>query len=244
MQLISQPFLLTGAKNIRELGGYHTETGAVTKTHSLLRGDALHVLTDEDCHFLYNYGVSTIIDLRSMEELEQAPDRLPALYRDIVQVHIPIQDHVRAVRYSGEFPPSMWELYCWLLDDSGESFLAVFETILRCEAGAVLFHCSGGKDRTGMVAMLLLALAGVDEETIVGDYAISETAMKEVFPIQTAQMEARGLVVPPYIMQSPPDNMVRALSHLVRKYGSAEGYLLQLGFTKEQVARIKSKLVD
>jgi protein-tyrosine phosphatase len=66
----------------------------------------------------------------------------------------------------------------------------------------ILFHCTGGKDRTGMVAMLLLKLAGVDNETVIGDYAVTEENMKDIFPLQAAEMESRGLIVPPYILKS------------------------------------------
>ncbi len=243
MQIISKPLPLFGAKNIRDLGGYQTESGFVTKTHSLLRGDALHNLTDEDCRLLYDYGVRCVIDLRSFDEITREPDRLPVLYNRIEYVHISVQDHLRANRYSEEFPPSMWQLYCWLLDDSKAEFRTIFETILRFPESCVLFHCSGGKDRTGMTAMLLLKLAGVDDETIIQDYAYSEKAMADLFPIQVAQMEARGLVVPPYVMQSPPENMVKALEHLYSGYHTVEDYLRQIGLFDEQIKEVRNKLI-
>lgn len=243
MQKISKPLPLSGAKNIRDLGGYRTESGLITKSHSFLRGDALHNLSDEDCRLLYDYGVRCVIDLRSFDEIARESDRLPLLYKETGYVHIPIQDHIRSNRYSEEFPPSMWELYCWLLDDSRAEFYSVFDTMVKYPDSCVLFHCSGGKDRTGMTAMLLLKLAGVDDATIIGDYAYSEKAMADIFPLQAAQMEARGLVVPPYVMQSPPENMERALNHLYSVYHSAEDYLKLIGVSKEQVEIIKKKLI-
>ncbi len=242
MQQLSQPLPLMGAKNVRELGGYRTQSGAITKTHSLLRADALHNLTDEECRILYDYGVRCVIDLRSSDERAKAADRLPVLYPDIEYLPVALQDPVRIRRYEAEFPPSMWELYCWFLDDSAKEFKTVFETIIRHPNDCVLFHCSGGKDRTGMVAMLLHKLAGVDDETIIADYALTESLMTEVFVVQTAEMQARGLVVPPYIMQSPPENMVKALAYLKAQYGTAEDYLLSIGLSKEQIGLLK-KLV-
>lgn len=244
MQNISKPLPLSGAKNIRDLGGYQTETGLITKTHAFLRGDALHNLTDEDCRLLYDYGVRCVIDLRSDDEILREPDRLPIIYKQIKYKHIPIQDPVRANRYSTEFPPSMWQLYCWLLDDSQAEFRTVLETMAEFPDSVVLFHCSGGKDRTGMTAMLLLKLVGVDEDTIIEDYAYSEKAMADLFPIQVIQMEARGLVVPPYVMQSPPENMVKALEHLSSVYNTAEEYLKRIGLFDSQILKVQKKLID
>lgn len=243
MQKIAKPIELTGAKNVRDLGGYKTLEGKTTKYHSLLRGDALHVLTDEDCKKLYDYGVRCVIDLRSANEVEREPDRLPEVYTDIEYLNVPIQDYVRGKRYLEEFPPSMWQLYRWMLDDSKEGFHTIFKTIAKYQEASVLFHCSGGKDRTGTVAMLLLKLAGVDDETIIGDYLVTQEYMKEVFVRQTKDLEARGFIVPQYIMESPPENMEKTLQYLQEEYHTIAGYFKELGFDQEEIDSIRRKLV-
>lgn len=242
MLRISQPLALFGAKNVRDLGGYPTGASLVTKKQAFLRGDALHNLTGEDCRQLFDYGVRCVIDLRSAEEIGRAPDRLSVKYPEIEYVHIPIQDHIHGARYTEDFPPSMWQLYGWILDDSGDKLRAVFETMARLPNDCVLFHCTGGKDRTGIVAMLLLELAGVEDALIIEDYAVTAENMKDIFPLQTAQLEAMGLTVPPHVMESPPENMVYALEHLRSRYGSAEKYLLRIGLSEEQIACIREKL--
>ncbi|SHJ79704.1 protein-tyrosine phosphatase [Anaerocolumna jejuensis DSM 15929] len=244
MQKISIPLPLTGAKNVRDLGGYRTEDGKVTKSHSLLRADALNNLTEEDCRMLYEYGVRCIIDLRSLEESEREPDKLPGIYKDIEYLHVPIQDHVRASRYSEEFPPSMWQLYRWLLDDSKESFSRIFKTIGKYNDSCVLFHCSGGKDRTGTIAMLLLKLAGVEDGTVIADYAATQEYMKEIFPCQVADLTARGLVVPHYVMESPPENMRLTLEYLYENYQSAGKYFKSIGLSDEEIEKLKKKLIE
>ena len=243
MQKISQPFLLVGAKNVRELGGYRSAGGEVTQPHRFLRGDELQNLTDTDCRVLYDYGVRQVIDLRSRGEVERGSDRLPMLYPDVAWLNVPMTDHVRGNRYSSEFPPSMWQLYRWLLDDSGDDFRTVFRTMLGAGGHCVLFHCVGGKDRTGVVSMLLLKLAGVDDDTVAGDYALTEHAMKDIFPIQKAEMESRGLAVPDYILKSPPDNMTRTLAYLRATYGSAEGYMRRIGLTQAEIDALRRRLL-
>lgn len=234
---------LVGAKNIRDLGGYRTRFGGWTRQRAFLRGDSLGYLTAEDCRILYEYGVRCVIDLRSKEEISRTPDVLQRAYPQIESISVPIQDHVRGNRYSTEFPPSMWELYCWLLDDGGDSFYEVFEAALRHLHDCVLFHCTGGKDRTGVVAVLLLALAGVNETDIVADYAVTEDLMKEIFPLQVVEMESMGLVVPPYVMQSPPENMTRALAYMRKNYGTAERYLRHIGCSEKEIEGLRHKLV-
>lgn len=244
MQHISQPMALTGTRNTRELGGYRTKSGLLIKPHSLLRSDALDRLTAEDARLLSDYGVGCIIDLRFPEDVRRQPDRLELFDRPAEYAAISLQEPVRKKRYAGEFPPSMWELYCWMLDDSQEQFRQVFETIARFPGRCILFHCSGGKDRTGMVAMLLLKLAGVDDETVIGDYALTETVMKELFVLQTGELESRGLVVPPHIMRSPPENMEKALRYLAGHYGTAAEYLSHIGVKEDSVRKIRDKMLS
>lgn len=243
MQNIIQPLGLSGTCNTRELGGYRTESGLLTATHQLLRSDALHTITQEDGQFLRDYNVRCIIDLRSGDESDRAPDQLGSVGRSAEYVHIPLQDPVKRKRYPGEFPPSMWELYQWMLDDSQTEFRAIFKTISRFPDSCVLFHCTGGKDRTGLLAMLLLKFAGVDDRTVVEDYALTERVMKRLFALQTQELEGRGLTVPPYIMQSPPENMERTLRYLAGQYGTARDYMAHIGVEKPTVDLLRGKIL-
>lgn len=243
MQNFSQPMALKGTGNTREVGGYRTVSGLLLKRHSLLRSDALHGITREDGKFLWDYGVRCVIDLRFAEETERFPDRLERIGPSVRYVCVSLQEPVRQKRYRGEFPPSMWELYCWMLDDSQAEFREVFETIAAYPDRCILFHCTGGKDRTGMVAMLLLKLAGVDDATVVGDYALTETAMKDRFALQTKDLESRGFFVPQYIMQSPPDNMEKALRHLSESYGTAADYLSHIGLKASTLRKLRNKML-
>lgn len=244
MQQISQPFPLAGTRNTRELGGYRNRSGILLKNHSILRSDALHKMTAEDARFLSEYGVRCVIDLRFPEERRRFPDRMELFAPDVQYAPVSLQDPVRKKRYTEEFPPSMWELYCWMLDDSQEEFREIMETIAFHSRDAVLFHCTGGKDRTGMVAMLLLGLAGVDEQTIIQDYALTEAVMKDLFVLQTKELESRGFTVPQYIMQSPPSNMEKALHHLSQQYGTAADYLAKIGLNRNTIQALRKKLLD
>ncbi len=242
MQQLSQPFALTGTRNTRELGGYRTRSGLVLKTHSILRSDALHNLSQEDADRLSEYGLRCVIDLRFPDEIERFPDRIGLFNPAVRYETYSLQDPVKRTKYTAEFPPSMWELYCWMLDESQAEFRAILETIAAFPDRCVLFHCTGGKDRTGMVTMLLLLLAGVDEETVIADYALTETVMKELFVQQTEELESRGFTVPAYIMQSPPSNMEKTIRHLKRDYGSAVDYMAKIGLNQTTIKVLKEKL--
>lgn len=242
MQQLSQPFALTGTRNTRELGGYRTRSGLVLKTHSILRSDALHNITREDARRLSEYGVRCVIDLRFPDEIERFPDRIDFFDPAVRYEAYSLQDPVKRTKYTEEFPPSMWEMYCWMLDESQAEFRAIFETIAAFPDHCVLFHCTGGKDRTGMVAMLLLLLAGVDEETVIADYALTETVMKDLFVQQTMELESRGFTVPAYIMQSPPSNMEKTILRLKQGFGSAADYMAGIGLKQRDIKTLREKL--
>ena len=242
MQQLSQPFTLAGTRNTRELGGYRTSSGLLLKKHSFLRSDALHEITPEVARLLSEHGVRCVIDLRFPEEIKRLPDRVELFNPNVLYRPVSLQSPVREKKYTEEFPPSMWELYCWMLDESQAEFREIFETIAAFPYQCVLFHCTGGKDRTGMVAMLLLKLAGVDDETVIGDYALTETVMKDLFVLQTKDLESRGFTVPPYIMQSPPSNMEKTLRHLRENYGTAADYLAHIGLHQDTVRKLQEKL--
>ncbi len=91
--------------------------------------------------------------------------------------------------------------------------------------------------------MLLLKLAGVDDATIIGDYAVTQEYMKEVFPRQVADLEARGLIVPYYVMESPPENMEKTLQYLEEKYNTIEEYFQAVGFNEDEIAVLRAKLI-
>ena len=150
------------AYNVRELGGYAARGGSVTKYHQFLRTDNLTDITEEDKNFLLAYGLQAVIDLRGREETLIYPN--PFREHPMVSyINLPfITDSVldmRAVKEKG-FQPA--EFYINLVEYK-EMVARLFRFILEHVDGCVLFHCQAGKDRTGILAMLLLGICDVSK---------------------------------------------------------------------------------
>lgn len=228
---------LVGTLNTRDLGGYPCKNG-VTRWRVFLRSDSPHSMTPADTDTLLRYGVKNAVDLRSDGEKQILPSVLtPAC--GFRSYHISLSDQLYSADYEGDTPGSMAGLYISLLDNAGPDLLRIFR-ILAKAGGGTLFHCAVGKDRTGVVAMLLLGLVGVDEADIVADYVVSDIHMREVFDkhlLANPDMEN-------FRLKSLPKSMWRALDHLREGYGSAEGYLAGIGFSREEMAAIRGKFVE
>lgn len=155
----------------------------------------------------------------------------------------PLLDQINSNGFKGEFPKSMSELYIGLLENNKAEFLQIFRIMSRYPKRCVAFHCIAGKDRTGVTAMLLLHLAGVDEETIARDYAASQQYMGKVFIHQKEQMGLFQTEIPKYVLDSDPKEMKKILNFLEETYQSAENYLMLLGLSRDEIQILKEKLL-
>lgn len=225
---------MENAYNVRELGGYATKKGSVTIHHQFLRSENLTDITEEDKMFLIEYGLSGIIDLRSREEALIYPN--PFRGNNAVKyINCPlITDGIldlRAVKEVG-FDPG--EFYVKLVEYK-EMLYKIFHFILDNIDGCLLFHCQAGKDRTGVLAMILMGLAGVSKEDIVANYEVTHTYLKENVKLRLED----GLEELEF---SKPQWIEKAYDHIIEHYGSFKVYLMAVGLTKKEIKRIKGKL--
>ncbi len=228
---------LAGALNVRELGGYVNRDGIRLKEHRVLRGGDLSNLTKEDIEQLKSYGVHTCIDLRIAKEKEMGHP-----FEKDVQLRyyaIPIAGKVEL----NNPEEMMYQLYQNILDEHMAELCREFQIIAAAE-DAVIFHCTAGKDRTGVTAMLLLDLCNVCEEQIIADYIVSEINNREQIKRQKKQLEESGMRgVPEEIFGSKSETMKKTLAYLVQRYGGAVDYLQKIGITEEEIAAIRGKLL-
>lgn len=188
--------ILTGAPNARDLGGIETMDGRRIKPNRLIRSGMLARLTDEDIEYLKSAGLKTIVDFRTSAERVQKPDRVidgaeyivcpmledktDGITRDKPESEDEeAQRTLKMARRLMEHDPDgvrqMRSLYPILvtLDHSLEHYRRFFEILLKHEDGALLYHCTMGKDRVGTATALLLTALGVPREGIVADYMIT-----------------------------------------------------------------------
>jgi protein-tyrosine phosphatase len=239
MSCASRKLPLEGAWNVRDLGGYRTATAGITRRNTYLRGDSLANLSDADVRLLTSLGVQTVIDLREPIEASAQPSRLLGVRS--VKVHqVPLFAELRPL--GGKFPTELGVLYVLCLEQGSGALRRTFELLAAAE-GAVLFHCAVGKDRTGIVAALLLELVGVPRPAILEDYMASEANLKSMVGTWIAQYEedpATGYH--PDLLHCLPQNMERLLDFLAGQYGGAEAYLRQAGVSEAALQTIRSRL--
>lgn len=234
---------LVGATNARDLGGYETKDGRHTRKNLFIRCDNTHQLTQNDLTYLRSIGLALVIDLRSPEELLKAPSVFNG-QREIAYKNVTMLDHLQSAMFQGNIPDSIGELYIQILESSKIGFGRIFQLFLKYSSdGACLFHCSAGKDRTGLVSMLLLEIAGVADDIIIADYAATQVFQENARTLQLEMLRSQHLDIPEWVLMSEPHNMEMALSHLRLRYGSARRYLKECGIKGEDLDLLVSRFV-
>lgn len=230
---------LAGAYNMRDLGGYPIAGGGETKRGVFYRADSLHGLAEEDISRLRELGVAVQVDLRSEYETTGNPSRLSVI-NGFTYHAVAFLDNIHADSFKS-LPNSLSEFYRSLLDNNGDKYALVFR-ILISERGSCVFNCTAGKDRTGIVAMLLLKLAGVREEAIIADYSVSASNMESLLVRQRQLLLQEGIRLPDYLFASEPDDMRVTLQYLRQRYSGAEGYLKFCGLDKKEILCLKNRI--
>lgn len=232
-----------GCDNVRDLGGLPLIGGGATRTGRLVRADVLGRLTPLGKQQLLDYGIRTIIDLRSPQEIAELPS---ALFdgHDQAPNYVPVGWQPNDPGASARFKKAQTraELYIIANDYFATRNGWIMRAISQAQPGGVVFHCHSGKDRTGIAAALLLSLAGVEREAIAADYALTQ---RMLWPRYQRWVEEQGGVEEIdrwSIPDTEPQTMLETLADLDDAHGGVEEYLLQAGQTPEEIARLKSIL--
>lgn len=238
---------ISGTNNVRDLGGYLVP-GGQTQWRRILRADTLHKIDEKDLAQLHDLGVRTVIDLRREDELKSAPNPYRK-HQDVDYLSISLFDRLIPLsRPQMDRQPShniLLALYRDVLVNRQDAIRRVLNSIADAVPGAVLFHCSAGKDRTGIIAAFLLAIAGVDSQTIAEDYALTQAALVPLRKEFLAGRASRGLE-PAYIealLACTPETMLTLLQDLTDRHGGLETYLQAIGVGKATVERLRMRLV-
>ncbi|MFD9124129.1 tyrosine-protein phosphatase [Kitasatospora sp. NPDC059571] len=209
--------------NFRDLGGHRTADGRTVRRGLLYRSDSLGKLAGDDLDRFAALGVRTVIDLRYPWEIAQTariPD-LPGLaYHNLSVEHRPYDQ--AALGPDVDAAVYLAERYAEVAEDGTAELAEVLRVIAEADAPAA-FHCFSGKDRTGIVAALVLTLLGVDERQIVADFARTGLATERLAAEWRARHAARGPLWPGY-GTAPAALMELFLAGLTARYGSVAGY--------------------
>ena len=234
---------IESAENVRDLGGYSTVDGGTTQWARFVRSGDMNQLTQADQQSLVSYGIGSVIDLRMGWEIADAPNVFSCSQSVNFYNHDFWGDRFDTYRSGsrGAAPEKkLADLYCSGLVKSGFIMADIMCTIADSADSGFAFQCRSGKDRTGLVAAILLDIAGVSDETICADYALSSSFLKSPEPDPEADPKQPGY----YLKGCAPETMAFTLGFLNEEYSSVEGYLRQLDISVLQIQRIREKLRD
>ena len=233
---------LPGLYNARDLGGYPTAGGGVTRFGVFVRCEAPCGLPEATVRALTEYGIRTAVDLRSAAEVETRPSDLRSA---MCCIQCPQSGDAETFRSTSAVD---WQaVYIRRCEDNRPWVRRCLE-LAADRPGGVLFHCTTGKDRTGLVSCFLLSVAGVSREDIAADYCISELYLQPVFDAMRAgRLTTRpgGPVVhDPSVFHTPASAMLGVVDYLTERYGSVPAYLETAGVTADVADAIRARFVE
>ena len=253
MSLHRRELAWDGCLNVRDLGGHRTSEGRETRYGAVVRADSIRQLSDDGWRALVDYGVRTVIDLRSDDErAADPPAELPVRVR-----HVPLMEANErewreiepeletATRAAPDAASATRDVYLVFLDHFRRNFAAGVRAVGRAGEGGVVVHCVAGKDRTGLLTAFLLHVAGVDTDAIAADYALSEERLRprheESLAAAVTDEERERLR---RIAQTPAAAIVGVFDELERRYGSVTAYLRAAGCSDDDLAAARARLLD
>ena len=232
--------------NVRDLGGLTTSDGRVVRRGRVFRADGVDRLDGEDLEVARTLGLRTVIDLRTFGEVERRA--FPAERISVAWHHLPILDGMWSEQ---DLVPTngavdfLRDRYLDMLVEGRDSIVRALELV--ADDGPVLFHCAAGKDRTGVLAAVVLGVLGASPEVIAEDYHLSAEAMGAFVDWMTLEhpewMDAMTNQPPEYLA-APPEAMLGFLAEVERRHGSMEALVLELGASPAVVERLRANLLD
>jgi protein-tyrosine phosphatase len=204
-------------------------------------------LTDDGRSALRGYGVRRVVDLRWQEELQEDPSAVPpteeVIHVPLFGLHRPEDRYIRFVRLAAEVADDS-QFVRRLYGEYAEEFsaqLAAAADAIASAPGPVLFHCTAGKDRTGLVAAVVLRLAGAGIEAVAADYALTDpsalTRLGLVDGMSQDEVRART-----FLAGAPYEGMAGFLRDLDARWGSATAYLRHAGLAPAAVRELKRRM--
>ena len=254
MAITSRRLNWPNCQNTRDLGGLPLRAGGVTRSGVLVRSDNLANLTPAGRQAMIDYGITTVIDLRAESEIKGAPGPPFSKFQTTTPVPSPEPEVAARVPAYLNLPlvddeiafvldeaPTMPDRYRVIIDRRQKALGTIFNAIAKAD-GPVLFHCFAGKDRTGLVAALMLSLAGVEPEAIGHDYAETDTQLAARYAEWLAKASPERLYEMRAELQCPPEWMLRTLEHVEERWGGVDSYLEAAGVAPADIDRLTVKL--
>lgn len=239
---------LFAVHNFRDLGGYPVHDGRETRWRTLYRADGLYRLTSADAHTVVRRGVRTVVDLRTDNEVTTR-GKFPVAQHPVAYHHLPIIDATWGESATPEFDDAV-EFLVWayreMLEKAAPRFAQAMTLLGQESVLPAVFHCAAGKDRTGILAALILGALGVDTSVIAADYGLTEQAMQRLLlwarehQPDLAQAYAN---MPARFAAADPRAMEVILADITSRHGSVSNYVRTIGVSDETIASLSETLL-
>ena len=247
--------------NFRDLGGYPTADGHTTKWRRIIRTGSLAQLDKQDLKVLTSIPVTIDVDLRAPDEVKKAPDQVPT---SATYYHLPVfasdetdashsdEEIAAQMQQPGNGYRHMIDVYHRMttIDSAKRAYQKLFKLLLSNDDGALLFHCTAGKDRTGMASYLILSALGVQEKIIMEDYLLTNVVTQEFRNQWLQEMRNNGaseeLVTNRAALASvSPDYLNTAITNIKKNYGTINRYLSNyLEITPAEIKKLQELYLD
>jgi protein-tyrosine phosphatase len=217
---------MEGGYNFRDLGGIRNKDGYYTQWGKIFRSDELHNLTEEDIKYLTGIPITSLVDFRSRQEIDHAPDKVPSSVKNLYQYSIAAENLIEMEKFSGltaqDMDSLMMKMNISFVTDSAylKQYKDFFKLLQNENEIPLMFHCSAGKDRTGTAAALILFALGVDEETIMEDYLASNKYLGNKYAKQISQYPQRKS-----LFRVKPEFLQAGIDRIKEEYGTIENFL-------------------
>jgi protein-tyrosine phosphatase len=239
---------LERAFNFRDLGGYSADLGRTVYWGRVYRADGIHRIEGVDLARVAALGIRTVLDLRTRGELNDH-GRVHAESMNATYHHLPLLESVWERDLYGAEHDAVDFLaarYVAMLDQGADSIVTALSAIVDRDRLPLVFHCSAGKDRTGVLAAVLLSVLGVSDDDIAADYALSRTAMREMAEwvrVERPESYETMAAQPPAFLDAPPLAIRRFLASARAIHGSLTEYVVAFGFPPDGVAALRDALL-
>jgi protein-tyrosine phosphatase len=242
-----RPIKLEGGSNFRDLGGYPAKKGKHVKWGHIYRSADVSKLTENDFKTLTNLHLETVCDLRGPDELKTNPDRLP---EGIYSINLPAgSENVKVgMNYATMNRDSMMNAMYSRTDHLKAKYKPMFEQLLTLPNNkSLMFHCTAGKDRTGVGAAMILSALGVDKKYVIADYEATNFYWKDAREKMMQGMAKTGMSETSLksMLAANPKYIETFLNTIVTKYGSMNNFLKQeMEMDDEKIAKLKELYLE
>jgi protein-tyrosine phosphatase len=252
-EIVNHPRRLIGLEavhNFRDLGGYPTASGQSTKWRTLFRSDGLYRLRGaDDMSRVRQLGLKSVIDLRTERE-QRDQGIFPTDDIEVSFHHLSIVDVTWSDTETPEFDDEV-EFLVWgyrdMLEIGSSRFADAMCVLAQTDSVPAVFHCAAGKDRTGVLAALLLSSLGVDDAHICADYGLTQDAMQRTIAwskVHRPELAERYATIPKAFLAADPRAMQIVLTELAQKHGSVRNYVREIGVADATVEALGNLLLQ